>query len=101
MPSLHVSASEHGVAKSGAGDDAAIGAWFQRAGRLARSVMAGHITLAEAGDDLVAELRCASEVAVLRRAVWDAETLLGDDALVLVLLRLATERVTRPNVQAR
>jgi hypothetical protein len=89
------------VAKPGAGDDVAIGAWFHRAGRLARSVRAGHITPDEARDDLVGELTCASDVAALRRAVWDAESLLGDDALILVLLRVAAEQVTRPNVQVR
>jgi hypothetical protein len=67
--------------------------WFDRASHLARSINAGCITIDEATQELVATIQCAADVYALRRAAWDAETVLGSDALLSALLAASAHRV--------
>jgi hypothetical protein len=88
-------------------DELSIGAWFERAGRFAGPVIASCITLDEAAARLAATITGTSDLRRLRRATWDAETLLGTEALIAQLLSatvehaLADERSAEPGHHVR
>jgi hypothetical protein len=77
-----------------------LAAWFGRAGRLARSINAGQMTLDEATDQLAGTCRNGDDIRALRRAEWDAETMLGTDAVATALLRAAREQCSRQRNRA-
>jgi hypothetical protein len=55
----------------------------------------------EASGELVATIQGASDVRALRRAAWDAETVLGRDAMLVTVLRTAADEVAVTGVRMR
>jgi hypothetical protein len=74
-------------------EDKSTSVWFTRASHLVRAINTGCITIDEAAQELLAAVRCAAEVRALRRAAWDAGTVLGDDALLTNLLQTASQQI--------
>jgi hypothetical protein len=98
MPLPHAASSQDVLGARITTDGFAIATWFQRTIRLARAVTDRSITFDEARDDLVTQVACAEDLVALRKAASDAETLLGNDSLLVQLLDDAAERVTQPTM---
>ena len=79
--------------------DDSIGMWFIRASGLARAITSGCITIDEAAEELLATIRCASDVSTLRRAAWDAETVLGPESILRTLLETAAHQVATTGIR--
>lgn len=101
MPSRPSAPAPHIQRPNTGADEDAIASWFRRAGECARAMAEGHLTCDEAKHQLAGEVGGVADVVTLQRAAWDAETVLGPEASISVLLRLAVVEVTQSRPAAR